>query len=68
MRGLNTASMALLLTAGFASAEPFQEVTVGVPVSSIVDAEAWYIRLLGADVEVIRPVPGVVEFKVSSGV
>lgn len=68
MRGLHTISAALLLTAGFASADPFQEATVGVPVSSIVDAEAWYLDLFGADVELLKPFPGVVEFKVAPGV
>jgi predicted enzyme related to lactoylglutathione lyase len=52
----------------FASADPFQEVTVGVPVTSIVEAEAWYRNLLGSDVEVLKPFPGVVEFKVAPGV
>lgn len=60
--------MAMLLTASSASAEPFQEITVGVPVSSIVDAEAWYLKLLGTEVEVLRPFPSVVEFRVAPGV
>jgi predicted enzyme related to lactoylglutathione lyase len=68
MRGLRSISAAFLLTSSFASADPFQEVTVGVPVSSIVDAEAWYLELFGADTELLRPVPGVVEFKVAPGV
>lgn len=57
------ATLALLTSA--AAAEPFKEVTVGVPVASVLDAEAWYIQLLGADVETIRPAPGVVEFKIA---
>jgi predicted enzyme related to lactoylglutathione lyase len=60
--------MAFLAMTGFASAEPFQEITVGVPVTSIAEAEAWYLNLLGSDVEVIKPFPGVVEFKVAPGV
>jgi len=38
------------------------------PVASIADAEAWYLNLFGAIIEVIKPVPGVVEFKVAPGV
>lgn len=66
MRRLCTASIALLFSAGVASTAPFEEVTVGVPVASITDAEEWYLALFGAEVEVLRPVPGVVEFKVTS--
>lgn len=68
MRWVAGISVACLLTTGMAAAEPFQEVTIGVPVSSISDAEAWYINLLGTDVEILRPFPGVVEFKVAPGV
>jgi len=68
MRILSSVSMAFLAMTNFVSAEPFQEVTVGVPVASIVDAEAWYLNLLGSDVEVLKPFPGVVEFKVAPGV
>lgn len=68
MRWLARISVACLLTTSIAAAEPFQEVTVGVPVSSISDAEAWYTKLLGTDIEVLRPFPGVVEFKVAPGV
>jgi predicted enzyme related to lactoylglutathione lyase len=68
MRILRNVTVALLATTSFAVAEPFQEVTVGVPVASIVDAEAWYLSLLGSEVEVLRPFPGVVEFKVAPGV
>lgn len=68
MRLLARASAACLLSTSMAAAEPFQEVTIGVPVSSISDAEAWYLNLLGTDVEVLRPFPGVVEFKVAPGV
>lgn len=68
MRWFARISVACLLTTSMAAAEPFKEVTVGVPVSSISDAEAWYINLLGADVEILRPFPGVVEFKVAPGV
>lgn len=68
MRGLYTAAVAILLSCGLASAEPFQEATVGVPVSSIDAAEAWYLNLLGSEVEVLKPAPGVVEFKVAPGV
>jgi len=68
MRILRNVAVALLAMPNFAVAEPFQEVTVGVPVASIVDAEAWYLNLLGSDVEILRPFPGVVEFKVAPGV
>lgn len=68
MRRLCSVSMAFFAMTGLASAEPFEEVTVGVPVASIVEAEAWYLNLLGADVEVLKPFPGVVEFKVAPGV
>ncbi|WP_245989924.1 VOC family protein [Litoreibacter meonggei] len=57
--------MALLASTSFASAEPFGEVTVGVPVSSIAEAETWYLNFLGAETEIMRPFPGVVEFKVA---
>ncbi|ATG42706.1 Glyoxalase-like domain protein [Phaeobacter piscinae] len=65
MRRVCTAPVALLLAAGIASADPFKEITVGVPVTSITDAEAWYLTLFGPEVEVLKPVPGVVEFKVA---
>lgn len=68
MRGLYTTSTALLFTAGFAFAEPFEEVVVGVSVSPIIDAGAWYLSLLGPGGEVIKPYPGVVEFRVAPGV
>lgn len=68
MRTLCRFFMAFFAMTGFASAEPFEEVTVGVPVASIIEAEAWYLNLLGADVEVLKPFPGVVEFKVAPGV
>jgi len=64
MGWLTKISVALVATTSFASAEPFREITVGVPVSSIAEAETWYLNFLGADTEVMRPVPGVVEFKV----
>lgn len=59
---------AFLLISGAAWAEPFQEVTVGVPVPNLAEAEAWYANLLGPDVEFVRPVPGVTEYKVAPGV
>jgi predicted enzyme related to lactoylglutathione lyase len=68
MRALAMAAVAGMFMASAASTEPFQEVVVGVPVASVVDAEAWYHDLFGPDVEIIRPVPGVVEFKVAPGV
>ena len=68
MRTLCGISMAILAMTGSASAEPFQEVTVGVPVASIVEAEAWYLNLFGSGVEVLRPIAGVVEFKIAPGV
>lgn len=65
MNWLSKFSVALVATTGFASAEPFREITVGVPVSSIAEAETWYLNFLGADTEIMRPFPGVVEFKVA---
>ncbi|MGC1495069.1 MAG: VOC family protein [Sulfitobacter sp.] len=65
MGWVSKTSVVFIATASFASAEPFREITVGVPVSSIADAEPWYLNFLGADTEIMRPVPGVVEFKVA---
>ena len=67
MGWLSKISAALVATTSFASAEPFREITVGVPVSSIAEAETWYFNFLGADTEVMRPVPGIAEFKVAPG-
>jgi predicted enzyme related to lactoylglutathione lyase len=53
---------------GSASAEPFHEVTISVPVTNMAEAEAWYAKFLGSKTEVLHPVPGVTEFKVSPGV
>lgn len=64
---LSKASVALLVITGFASAEPFREITVGVPVSSIAEAETWYLDFFGAETEVIRPAPKIVEFKAAPG-
>ncbi|MGJ8616727.1 MAG: VOC family protein [Sulfitobacter sp.] len=64
---LSKVSVAIFATTGLASAEPFRETTVGIPVSSIAEAETWYFDFFGADTEVMRPVPGIVEFKVSPG-
>jgi len=60
--------LALLALTTSVRAEPFQEITVGVPVASLSEAERWYGSFLGADTEMIRPAPGVVEFKVAPGV
>ncbi|MGJ8629155.1 MAG: VOC family protein [Sulfitobacter sp.] len=68
MRKLAIAFFVSALIGGSATAEPFKEVTVGVPVTSIADAEAWYLNLFGKDVEILRPDAGVVEFKVSPDV
>jgi len=68
MRMLCRVCLTFLAMTGFATAEPFQEITVGVPVASITEAEAWYLNLFGSDTEVIRPAPGVVEFKVAPDV
>lgn len=65
MGWLSKTFVALVTTTSFASAEPFSEITVGVPVSSIADAETWYLNFLGAETEVLRPFSGVVEFKVA---
>lgn len=59
---------ALFGMANIALAEPFQEVTVGVPVANLAEAEAWYAKLLGPDTEIMRPYPGITEFKVAPGV
>lgn len=63
MRAMLLASAAALMVSGVASAEPFGEVTIGVPVPSLSEAEAWYGQLLGSGAEKIEPAPGVVEFK-----
>jgi catechol 2,3-dioxygenase-like lactoylglutathione lyase family enzyme len=68
MRKLLKATAVFLAMTGAASAEPFQEITVGIPVSSIAEAEAWYVNFLGPDTEMIKPFPGVVEFKTAPGV
>lgn len=59
---------ALLLGPTVAVADTFKEVTVGIPVPSISDAEEWYGKFFGADTEVMRPVPGVVEYHAAPGV
>lgn len=68
MRSLSIGAVAFLAMTSFATAEPFDEITVGIPVSSISEAEAWYSNFFGSATEVMRPVPGVVEFKVAPGV
>ena len=68
MRKIAFAVAAVLSVSGFARAEPFNEVTIGVPVPSLPEAQAWYAKLLGPDVETAHPVPGIVEFKVAPGV
>jgi predicted enzyme related to lactoylglutathione lyase len=62
-------SVAILVTmAGAVSAEPYQEITVGLPVANLAEAEIWYAKFLGSNVKVVRPVPGVTEFKIAPGV
>lgn len=68
MRILLKTSVIFLAMAGVAAAEPFEEITVGVPVSSLSQAEKWYINFLGTDTETIRPAPDIVEFKAAPGV
>lgn len=68
MRLLSMVFASLVTAAGVVSAEPFKEITIGTPVSSLAEAEAWYINFLGPDTEVIKPFPGVVEFKIAPGV
>jgi predicted enzyme related to lactoylglutathione lyase len=68
MGGMFRYAAVLLAMTGAASAEPFQEVTVGVPVTNLAEAEAWYTKLLGPDAEVMRPFPGITEFKIAPGV
>jgi predicted enzyme related to lactoylglutathione lyase len=67
MRRPETVFAAFLAMVNFASAEPFREITVGIPVSSIAEAETWYLNFFGAETEVMRPFPGVVEFKAAPG-
>lgn len=68
MRMMFKATVVFLAMANVAAAEPFKEITVGIPVSSLTEAEAWYINFLGADTEMISPAPGIVEFKATDGV
>ncbi len=68
MRKIILAAAAGTLMASTATAETFGEVTIGVPVASIDAAEAWYSNLFGPETEIIRPFPGVVEFKAAPGV
>ncbi|WP_051332349.1 VOC family protein [Cucumibacter marinus] len=68
MRQLILASALLAGCSGVASAEPFGEVTVGIPVPSLAEAEAWYGQLLGGGAEKFEPAPGVVEFKATPNV
>ena len=65
---LKAAALLFMLGSTAMASEPFKEMTVGVPVKSITEAEAWYKNFLGSDVEIMRPVPGVIELKASNGV
>lgn len=67
-RCLQLGLFATCAMASLSVAEPFQEVTIGMPVTSMAEAEAWYLKLLGPDVKVMRPVPGIVEFQAAPGV
>lgn len=68
MKTLLKLFIAFFALVGVASAEPFKEITVGIPVSSITEAEQWYIKFLGSNVEVIKPAPGIIEFKATPNV
>ncbi len=68
MRNLFIATAMLFSIVGAASAEPFKEVTIGIPVSEILGAEEWYAKFLGPNIEVIKPFPGVVEIKATPNV
>lgn len=68
MRRLLNASVALFAMTAATAAAPFQEITVGIPVPSLTQAVTWYTNFLGPDTEVIKPFPGVVEFKVGPDV
>lgn len=68
MRNLFKIMAITLALSSSALAEPFKEMTVGIPVSSVVEGEAWYLKFLGADTEVIKPFPGVVELKATPNV
>ena len=46
-----------------ALSQPFDEITIGIPVPSLESAGALYRGSLGPDVEMIEPAPGIVEFK-----
>ena len=59
--------ISLLLTVPV-SADTFKEVTIGLPVSSLNEAERWYSQFIGAEVEMIRPAEGIAEFKIAPGV
>jgi len=68
MRGLFKVLAISLALSGSALAEPFKEMTVGIPVTSIGEAETWYVKFLGADTEIIKPFPGVIELKAAPNV
>lgn len=63
-----TISVAFFAMTSVAIAEPYKEVTIGLPVPSLEKAIVWYLSLLGPDVEMISPAPSVVEFKIAPSV
>jgi predicted enzyme related to lactoylglutathione lyase len=67
LRTLLLASAISLGSTGVVMAEPFNEITVGVPVPSLAEAQDWYGKFLGPDVESIEPAPGVIEYKAAPG-
>lgn len=47
--------------------QQIDSITIGIPVSHVTAAKAWYNDLLG-DIEVMEPVPGTVEMKLADNV
>jgi predicted enzyme related to lactoylglutathione lyase len=47
--------------------ESSHEVTIGVPVPDLNAAVAWYTKLLGREVESLKPTEGVVELRIAPG-
>ena len=68
MRKIAFAFAAVLSVCRLRRAEPFNEVTIGVPVPSLPEAQAWYAKFLGPGSGDCSPCPGIVEFKVAPGV
>lgn len=63
MRRIFIALFATIFITSNGLAAGFDEATVGIPVTSVAEAEEWYTKLLGPDAEIIRPFPGLIEIK-----